>query len=198
LLHRGAVIIVVEVILPTAAPGNVARQGDDAVIRSLRVVKPRRHRIRRDVRDAEGGLVPVHTHSMTAISWGGRRVAVPGGEVGPADVADVTVQPGGAGRADAVPGLQPAAGARDHGDAKSVDRISLARLPLVRAAIWCSSSDASSTIYGGLTRRYVLASVLIIRWVRDVRMFVGYEDTEHSKCRTLDLAYARFGTVRPL
>jgi hypothetical protein len=54
----------------------------------------------------------------------------------------------GAGRADAVHGLQLASGARDHGDATSVDRIGLARLPLVRAVIWSSIGDATSTIYG--------------------------------------------------
>jgi hypothetical protein len=49
-----------------------------------------------------------------------------------------------------------------------------------------------------LTRRYVLDSVLIIRWVRDVRRFVAHEDTEHNQCRTLELAYVRVGAVRPL
>jgi hypothetical protein len=48
---------------------------------------------------------------------------------------------------------------------------------------------------GGLTRRYVLDSVLIIRWVRDVHMFVAHEDTELSKSRTLEFTYARVGTV---
>jgi hypothetical protein len=47
-----------------------------------------------------------------------------------------------------VHGLQLASGARDHGDATSVDRIGLARLPLVRAVIWSSIGDATSTIYG--------------------------------------------------
>ncbi|MGH3516395.1 MAG: hypothetical protein ACRDQ7_03060 [Haloechinothrix sp.] len=67
LVHRSAVIIVVEVILSAAAPGNVARKGDDAVIRSLQVVKPRRHRIRLDVRDAEGAPVMSILPVMTAM-----------------------------------------------------------------------------------------------------------------------------------
>lgn len=67
LVHRGAVVIVVEVILSTAAPGDVARKSDDAVIRSLQVIEPRRHRIRLDVRDAEGALVRLHAPSMTAL-----------------------------------------------------------------------------------------------------------------------------------
>jgi hypothetical protein len=50
----------------------------------------------------------------------------------------------------------------------------------------------------GLTPRYVLDSVLIIRWLRDVRMSVAHEDTEHSKCRTLEFTYPRVGSLRPL
>jgi hypothetical protein len=44
LIHRGAVIVVVEVILLTAAPGQVARKRDDTMIRALQLVKPRRRR----------------------------------------------------------------------------------------------------------------------------------------------------------
>ena len=40
LVHGGTVILVVKVELPTPAPGYVARKRDDAVIRSLQVVKP--------------------------------------------------------------------------------------------------------------------------------------------------------------
>jgi len=40
--------------------------------------------------------------------------------------------------------------------------------------------------------------VLIIYWVGDVRMVVAQEDTEHSRCRTVEHAFARVGAVRPL
>jgi hypothetical protein len=39
----------------------------------------------------------------------------------------------------------------------------------------------------------VLDSVLIIRWVGDVRMFVAPEDTEHGKSPTLEFTHPRVG-----
>jgi hypothetical protein len=117
-------------------------------------------------------------------------------ELGLADVADATEQPGGAGQADAVQGLQPvlATTATLRASTGSVLRGFRSSGRRSGAAVRTQAPRPA----GGLTRRYVLDSVLIIRWVRDVRMFVAHEDTEHSKCRTLELAYARVGAVRPL